>query len=60
MSTFLGNVTDLIGLAFGANGWVAKVVTCITASGNELLLVGFVLSISGFAIGCIKRLTNLG
>lgn len=65
MGNFLGNVTSLIDAAFvggsgegAAAGWVPTVVTCITS--NPLLLVGFVLSISGFAIGCIKRLTRLG
>lgn len=65
MSAFLGNVTDLINAAFvggtgegAAAGWIPTVVSCIT--GNPLLLVGFVLSIAGFSIGCIKRLTRLG
>lgn len=60
MSTFLGTVGDLISSAFGTNGWVSSVVGCITASGNEILLVGFVLSVAGFAIGAIKRLCRLG
>lgn len=60
MSTLLDTVGSLINAAFGTSGWVSKVITCITAEGNEILVVGFVLSISGFAIGAIRRLCKLG
>lgn len=60
MSTLLQSVGQLVTAAFGSNGWVSSVIGCITAEGNEILVVGFVLSISGFAIGAIRRLCKLG
>lgn len=60
MSGLISTVTELIGAVFGANGWVSSVVGAITAPGSEILLVGFILSIAGFAVGCVKRLTRLG
>lgn len=60
MSGLISTVTDLISAVFGANGWVSSVVGAITASGNEILLVGFILSIAGYAVGTVKRLTRLG
>lgn len=60
MQALITTVTSLIGAVFGANGWVSSVVGAITAEGNEILLVGFILSIAGFAVGTVKRLTKLG
>lgn len=60
MTAFLGSVTELIGAVFGSNGWVASVIGTVTASGNEILLIGFIMSVAGFAIGAVKRLTRLG
>lgn len=60
MSGLISTVTSLITAVFGTNGWVSSVVGSITAEGNEILLVGFILSIAGFAIGVVKRLTRLG
>ena len=60
MASLISTVTSLISAVFGANGWVSSVVGAIPASGNEILLVGFILSIAGFAVGTVKRLTKLG
>lgn len=60
MASLISTVTSLINAVFGANGWVSSVVGAITAEGNEILLVGFILSIAGFAVGTVKRLTRLG
>lgn len=60
MQNLIDTVTELITAVFGANGWVTKVVGAITASGNEILLVGFILGIAGFAVGTVKRLSRLG
>lgn len=60
MQNLIDTVTELITAVFGTNGWVTKVVGAITASGNEILLVGFILGIAGFAVGTVKRLTRLG
>lgn len=60
MASLIATVTELVGAVFGANGWVSSVVSSITASGNEILLVGFILSIAGFGVGIVKRLTRLG
>lgn len=60
MASLIATVTSLVDAVFGANGWVSSVVGSITAQGNEILLVGFILSIAGFGVGIVKRLTRLG
>lgn len=60
MATLISTVTSLVGAVFGADGWVSSVVGSITAAGNEILLVGFILSIAGYGVGIVKRLTRLG
>lgn len=60
MSGLITTVTSLVNAVFGANGWVSSVVGAITAEGNEILLIGFILSIAGFGVGVVKRLTRLG
>lgn len=67
MTALINTVTSLVNAVFvggsgeGASGsWVGSVVSAITASGNEILLVGFILSIAGFGVGIVKRLTRLG
>ena len=60
MASLISTVTSLVTAVFGANGWVSSVVSAVTAEGNEILLIGFILSIAGFAIGAVKRLTRLG
>lgn len=60
MADLISTVGELVTAVFGSTGWVSKVATCITTSGNEILLIGFILSIAGFAVGIVKRLTRLG
>lgn len=42
-----------------AVSWMGTVIGAITASGNEILLIGFVMGIAGFAVGLFKRLTRI-
>lgn len=60
MASFLETVGLLVTDLFGANGWVSKVVGTITASGNEILLIGFVISVACLAVSVVRRLTKLG
>lgn len=56
MSTLLTTVGSFVTAAVG---WMGDVVGAITASGNEILLIGFVMGIAGFAVGLFKRLTRI-
>lgn len=60
MTDFISTVTDLVNALFGAQGWVSKVVGSITASGNEILMIGFVISVACLGVGVVKRLSRLG
>lgn len=60
MAGLITTVGQLVSAVFGANGWVSSVVGTIMSSGNEILLIGFILSIGGYAVGVVKRLTRLG
>lgn len=60
MQNLIDTVGLLVNALFGTNGWVAKVVGTITASGNEILLVGFIVSLACLAVGVVKRLSRLG
>jgi hypothetical protein len=42
-----------------AVGWMGTVIGSITASGNELLLLGFIMAVSGFAVGLFHRLVRI-
>ena len=56
MSSLLTN----IGLVFTeAIGWVGDVVSTITASGNELLLIFAIIPLVGLGVGLTKRLMNM-
>lgn len=56
MAALLQNVGDFVTAAIG---WMGDVVGAITQSGNEILLIGFVMGIAGFAVGLFKRLTRI-
>jgi len=60
MSTFITTCGSLVTALFGTGGWVSSVVGAITASGNEILLIGFVISVAMLAVGAVKRLSKLG
>lgn len=42
-----------------AVGWMGTVIGSITAQGNELLLLGFIMAVSGFAVGLFHRLVRI-
>ena len=56
LSTIIQAVSDFV---TGAISWMGQVIGAITATGNELLLIGFVMAISGFAVGLFKRLVRV-
>lgn len=62
MGGLISTVTSLINAAFvggeNTSSWVGAVVSTITA--NPILEIGFILSISGIAVGFVRRLTKLG
>lgn len=64
MTGLITTVTSLINAVFVDGGtengtsWVSAVVSTITA--NPILMIGFILSIGGYAVGVVKRLTKLG
>lgn len=56
MSTLLSNISLIITAAFG---WVTEAVECITASGNELLLLSCVIPFIGIGVSLLKRLLSV-
>lgn len=42
-----------------AIGWIGNYVTCLTTSGNELLLLFALLPLVGLGIGLLKRMISL-
>lgn len=56
MAALLAQVGSFVTAAIG---WMGSVVGAITAEGNEILLIGFIMGISGFAVGLFKRLTRI-
>lgn len=65
MASLISTVSSLVNAVFvggsgeGASGsWVGSVVATINA--NPILMIGFILSIAGFGVGVVKRLTKLG
>lgn len=58
MSTLLSSITAIITAIFGSGGWVSQVVSSITATGNELLLLAVVIPVTGLAVGMLKRLLS--
>lgn len=62
MAGLISTVTELINAAFvggeNSTAWVTQVVGTIMA--HPILEIGFIMSISGIAVGFVKRLTKLG
>lgn len=56
MAALLASVGQFVTSAIG---WMGSVVGAITAEGNEILLIGFIMGIAGFAVGLFKRLTRI-
>lgn len=56
----IGGLTTSISQIFsGAIGMVGNVVSTITASGNELLLLFAILPLVGIGVGLTKRLLSM-
>lgn len=56
MSAIVTNITSLVTAAVD---WVSSFLGMITTSGNELLLVVFLLPIVGVGIGLLRRLVKI-
>lgn len=56
MSTIITNITSMVTAAVD---WVSSFLGMITTSGNELLLVVFLLPIVGVGIGLLRRLVKI-
>ena len=52
-------LTDVGSYVTAAVGWMGTIISSITASGNELLLLGFIMAVSGFAVGLFHRLVRI-
>lgn len=52
-------LSDVGSYVTAAVGWMGTVIGSITASGNELLLLGFIMAVSGFAVGLFHRLVRI-
>lgn len=60
MDGFIEACGKLVTALFGTNGWVTKIIGCVTTSGNEILYIGFIISVACLGIGVVKRLSKLG
>ena len=60
MANFITECGRLVTALFGANGWVSQIVGCVTTAGNEILYIGFIISVACLGIGVVKRLSKLG
>lgn len=56
MSTLITNISSVVTAAIG---WVGDFITCITASGHELLLLAVLLPFVGLGLGLLKRLLSV-
>lgn len=56
MASIIGSITSLVTAAIG---WIGQFVTCLTAEGHEILLVGVIVGFVGLGVGLISRLMHL-
>lgn len=66
MSNIISAITNLINAIFvgtpgtggvgGTPSWISTVITTITASGNEVILIAVILPFVGLGVGLLKRL----
>lgn len=56
VSSILSAVTSFV---TSAVSWMGTIIASITAAGNEILLIGFVMAIAGFGVGLFKRLVRV-
>lgn len=54
MSAVITAASTLFSNMFGANGWVASVITLIEA--NDFLLIGLALMLTGAAVSYLSKL----
>lgn len=52
-------ITAITSVVTAAVGWIGQFVTVITAEGNEILLIGIIISFVGLGVGLIKRLMRI-
>lgn len=56
MQAIIDNISLLVG---GAVTWIGSYISCITASGNELLLFFTIFGFIGTGIGLIHRIIRV-
>lgn len=56
MAAIITAITDVVTAAIS---WVTSFVGCITASGNELLLLFVIVAFVGLGVGLLQRLIRL-
>lgn len=56
MSSIISAVSAWVTAAIG---WVGNFITVITTSGNEILLVGFIIGLVGLGVGLLRRLAHV-
>lgn len=56
MAALITNITSLVTAAVD---WITSIVGCITASGNELLLLFVLFGFVGTGIGLVKRILSV-
>lgn len=55
MTAIITAVTDIVSASVT---WLTSIVTCVTATGNELLLFYCLVGFVGVAIGLLMRFVN--
>lgn len=56
MATLLTTIGQFV---TSAVSWMGTIISSITADGNEILLLGFVMAVAGFAVGLFHRLVRI-
>lgn len=56
METLLGNISSVVSAAMG---WAGDVVTFITASGHELVLLFVITAFVGLGVGLLRRMIRI-
>lgn len=52
-------ITSITAVVTAAIGWIGQFVTCLTAEGHEILLIGVIVGFVGLGVGLISRLMRL-
>lgn len=56
MAAVISAIGDVV---TAAAGWIGTFVSTITKTGNEILLIGIIVSFVGLGIGLIRRIMGL-